>query len=70
MDSRDYKWYHPILILLHFIAVLLWIYFFTLSVIHHTSIWIKIFWIVMLIITISNIYHDRQIFKYFFHKKK
>ena len=70
MEPVEHKWYHPLIPVLHIISVLLWSFFLIYSIIHKSPFWILLVWIVLLIITASNIYTDRHLFRHYFQKKK
>ena len=50
--------YYTFILLLDVFVILMWIYFFAISIINSSTIWTRTFWGIMEVISIFNLYRD------------
>ena len=50
--------YYTLILLLDVFAILLWIYFLAISILNSSTIWTKVFFAVMEVISIFNLYRN------------
>jgi len=59
--NKNNKYYKLFILLLDLFGIVLWIYFLVQSFLSGSTIWTKLFWILMEFISIFNLYRDRNI---------
>lgn len=69
MNIKKSKWYSAFILLLDILSIALWGYIFVHSCNHDTSVWEKVFLVLLELIAIFNLYCDRKLFRNFRSKE-
>ena len=60
--NKNNRYYCFFILIIDLLGIVLWIYFLGLSFVNGSTLWTKIFWILMEFISIFNLYRDRNLF--------